>query len=120
ISYPDSLLYRWVPGDGLDCDTCATVIWSLGESADVSLIVQDSYACADTALISFHVKKISRDSSEISICRGDTALFDGHLLTEAGRYIFRYEREGRCDSVHAVRLSYYDSDTIYIEGEDRI
>lgn len=120
ISYPDSLRYRWVPGDGLDCDTCSTVIWSPGESTDVSLIVQDSYACADTALISFHVKKISLDSSEISICRGDTALFDGHLLTEAGRYDFRYDREGSCDSVHTVRLSYYDSDTIYIEGEDRI
>ena len=96
---------------------------------NVTLIITNDNNCVDSITIPISIHPTTTSAQNLSICQGDSVLFDGQFYNTTGIYSDSLQSSFGCDSIHSLNLNVITSffisqnqsicqgDSIYLGGD---
>jgi len=109
---PGATQYTWQDGS-------SNPTFTVTSSGSYSVIVQLN-CCILRDTVQVHIGQSSVSNQDVSICSGDTFLFNGNLLVQTGTYIDTLMTVAGCDSIITVNLEVDSIPVISVSGGDTI
>lgn len=101
---------QWLPGPAVSCDTCLQTI--VISDTDVNLVALTNVnGCFDVDTVNIAVQALKKRIENLTICKGDSVLFNQTYLSEPGSYEYR---TGFCDSLVTLELNVLAPDSIML------
>ena len=101
--------YRWLPAEGLDCDTCASVVASPDVSTLYRLTAGTKAGCFGFDSVWVHVLPTSTTTDLLGLCPGESISVFGTPVDMPGTYVFTFKGQNGCDSTHIVWVLLQDT-----------
>ncbi|HMS99965.1 MAG TPA: M43 family zinc metalloprotease [Saprospiraceae bacterium] len=101
---------QWLPGPAVSCDTCLQTI--VISDTDINLVALTNVnGCFDVDTVNIAVQALKKRNENLTICKGDSVLFNQTYLSEPGSYEYR---TGFCDSLVTLELNVLAPDSIML------
>jgi hypothetical protein len=101
---------QWLPGTAVTCDTCLQTI-VIADTATNLVALTSVNGCIDVDTVNIAVQALKKRNENLTICRGDSVLFNQTYLSESGSYEYR---TGFCDSLVTLELNVLAPDSIML------
>ncbi len=89
----------------------------LTESGQYTAVLQNAAGCDSTVTLDLSVLPVDNQSVQATICAGETYLFNGEELGEAGEYTAVLQNADGCDSTVMLLLLVFQPDTSFVQDE---